>query len=80
MLVTENECQELVRVLEKRFPRLQFEVERDLDVRGNHYIFVLSDGPDYLPDLKPVVFDSWRWSGWVNLDQRNNMCVIKKAE
>ena len=57
-------------------PGMSFEVFDDDGFPGGFAIGVLSTGPDYAPDLQEQLPPAWRFLGWRNPEQRNNMSTI----
>jgi hypothetical protein len=74
-----SEFEALASKLRQKFPDVNFEVIEDDSLEACFYISVLSSGPDYAPELRQELPESWVFSGWHNPDQRNNMGVIKKS-
>jgi hypothetical protein len=69
---------EIVSLLEAKFPEVGCDIYEDDEAPDGYAIGLLSTGPDHAPPIEDFLPDDWRFSGWKNPDQRNNMGTVKK--
>lgn len=74
-----QEIYELADTLRHKFPELGFEVIDFAESKSEFYIAVVSSGPDYAPELGAELPPGWKFRGWTNPDQRNNIGVVVRS-